>query len=178
MPEHDNNDTQEKKQWQETSGFAADTMMVHITAPESQVDDWDTEAEEAGFNNRSDYLRALIGEARAYRQNDVRGPQQAEQRIQELQSEVDRLQDELEQERRKSGGRPAIDDVDFLERFLTDNYQPLPDILQQIVESGVLNDLIRKRVEDQLYFMAQQGRVQFERGWGWKLAEEDNGGGA
>jgi hypothetical protein len=49
----------------------------------------------------------------------------------------------------------------------------LDDLLREIVESGVLDDLIRKRVEDKLYFLASQNRVEYKKGWGWKIS---NGG--
>lgn len=60
----------------------------------------------------------------------------------------------MEETERKSSGRTEIDDVDFLTKFLTDQYKGLAELLQEIVESGVLNDLVRKRVEDKLYFLA------------------------
>lgn len=161
--------------WHAQTGVAEDTVRVTLVCKERHRKQWDEEASEEGFRNRSKYLQTLIAEARAYRQNEIHGPHQSEQRIQQLESEIDRLQNELEHERKKAGGRPTVDDVDFLERFLAENYQPLPEILKDIVESGVLNSLIRKRVEDRLYFLAEQNRVEYERGWGWKLADEAGG---
>jgi len=166
-----NNDPDSDSGWQAQTNVANDTVRVPIVCKEHDRETWDQEATDQGYRNRSRYLYHLIQEARAYRDNEIRGPAHAEQRIQELQSEVEQLRSQLEQERKKSGGRPAIDDIDFLERFLADNYKSLEQILQEIVESGVLNDLIRKRVEDQLYFMASRDEVAFERGWGWKLAD-------
>lgn len=165
-------DTESGSSWRTQTGVASDTVRVPIVCKKHHREQWDQEVEEEGFRNRSRYLFNLIQEARAYRRNDVRGTRASEQRIQQLQSEVERLEEELEHERRKTSGRPSVDDVDFLERFLTENYQPLSEILQAIVESGALNDLIRKRVEDKLYFLAQQDRVEFQRGWGWRLVED------
>lgn len=160
--------------WHAQTGVSADTVRVPIVCKKRHREQWDEEAAEKGFSNRSRYLFNLIQEARAYRENSIRGSRQAEQQIQQLQTEIERLKEELEHERRKTSGRPAVDDIDFVERFLTDNYQPLSEILKEIVESGALNDLIRKRVEDQLYFLAEQDRVEYQRGWGWRLTE--NGG--
>lgn len=168
----DNSSQTGKAQWQKTSGFAADSKMVHIIVPETKVDDWDREAEEEGFDNRSDYLRTLIAEARADRLTDAPTSQEAEYRIQELEAEVKRLREELEQNRQRHSGRPEIDDFDFLEQFLSSQYKQLNEIIQDIMESGVLDDLIRKRVENQLYFLASQDTVEYERGWGWRLAQE------
>lgn len=176
MPQGNNDSgTDQDTEWRGNTGVADDTVRVTIVCKDHHRQIWDQEAQDNSYQNRSKYLLHLIEEARAYRNNEIRGPAHAEQRIQELQSEIDRLQTELERERQKQGGRTSIDDIDFLEKFLTENYQPLEDILQQIVESGVLNDLIRKRVEDQLYFLAGEGQVDYERGWGWKLLDTNEG---
>jgi len=167
-------DTTEAPQWKQHAGFADGTERVTVLVDESTVKTWDEEAEEHGFDNRSDYLRTLIAEARAYRSNDVRDPRTAERRVQELQSEVERLQEQLRQEEQRGSGRVSFDDPRFITRFLTEEYQPLSDILQKIVESGALNDLVRQPVENQLYQLAAEDEVEFERGWGWKLT---NGGG-
>jgi plasmid stabilization system protein ParE len=170
----DNDSDNQQEQYEQSLGLASETTMINLYPSKQQVQKWGEEAEDNNFRNRNQYLISLIEEARAYRENELRGPRQAEQRIQDLQSEVDRLQTQLEQERKKGGGRPAVDDINFLERFLDTNYKSLEQILQEIVESGALNDLLRKRVEDQLYFMASREEVEFERGWGWKLT--DHGG--
>ena len=163
-----NDGKQEKKQWQKSGGFAADSKMVHIIVPESRADTWDQEADHSGFNNRSDYLRTLIAEARAYRSDDTIRPRQAEQKIRSLRSKVQQLEDQLENEQRAGAGSMTFDDPRFVERFLTTSYQPLDEILQTIMESGAVENLIRKPVEDQLYFLAAQDDVEFKRGWGWK----------
>lgn len=135
---------------------------------------WEDEADNNGFNSLSKYVYALVQEARAYRQHEMGGPRQAEQRIEKLETEVERLEQQLERERQGSG-QVELDDIDFLQRFLTTNYKQLDQLLREIVESGVLNDVIRKRVEDELYFLAAQNEVQYKRGWGWKLADNENG---
>lgn len=166
--------TDDKQRYKETMGLADETAMVHVYAPEDEAEEWKEDADEQHFSSRSKYLYALIQEARAYRQHDIGGPQQADNRISELETEVERLEEKLEQER-QSRGQLKITDAEFLKRFLTDQYKPLAELLQEIVESGALNDLIRKQVEDELYFLAAQNEVQYERGWGWKLADKPVG---
>ncbi|WP_207587202.1 hypothetical protein [Halomontanus rarus] len=166
-------DDTEKAQWQQTSGFAADSTRVTLVVDENTAEQWSTEADEHGYSSRNKYLYDLIQEAQAYRDHDIPGPRHANRRIQELEEEIDRLKDRLQREQQKHGGRPAIDDIDFLEEFLTDQFQPLHEILQAIVESGALNDLIRKRVEDQLYYLAAENRVEYNRVHGWKRVDGD-----
>lgn len=94
----DTTDSETAPQWKQHAGFADATERVTILVDEDMLETWDDEVDTYGFDNRSDYLRTLIAEARAYRDNDVRDPNRAEQRIQELQSEVpeewrERMQD-------------------------------------------------------------------------------------
>ena len=173
-----NENSEAKPQWKQTSGFADDSTVVQLVVPESKAASWNTEADEHGFKNRSAYLRTLIGEARAYRQHDVGDPHTAEQQIDALQEEVEQLEQRLEQERQAGAASATIDDPAFVKRFLSDTYTAFPDLLQQVMESGVLDDVVRKPVEDQLYFLAAQDVVEYERGWGWKLADDDVDGGA
>lgn len=97
---------------------------------------------------------------------------QHDQKITKLQSRIDQLEAQLERNQKKSSGTTQIDDADFVKQFLSTEYRTLRKILKELVESGALDNLVRKRVEDQLYFLASQDMVEYERGWGWKLAEE------
>lgn len=166
--------TENQAQYEQSLGLAEETTMINLYAGKDMVETWTQEADDQNFSTRNKYLLSLIEEARAYRQSDFTSAHRAEQRVQQLQSEVDRLKDELQQERQKQSGRTEVDDIDFLHQFLDTQYKSLEELLQEIVESGVLNDLIRQRVEDQLYYMASRNEVEFERGWGWRLT--DTGG--
>lgn len=165
--------SEEKTQWKKTSGLAKDSTVAQIVCTEDDLDKWDEEAEQQGYSSRSKYLYELILEARSIREDGFLGPQRNQEKVDQLQARIDTLEDQLENAQRKSGGRVEIDDIDFLEKFLADEFKPLDQLLREIVESGVLDDLLRKRVEDQLYFLASQGRVEFKQGFGWKL---QNGG--
>jgi hypothetical protein len=59
------------------------------------------------------------------------------------------------------------------QEVLTQQYQSLEEVIRGIIESGMLDDALRTPVENQLYFLAAQDLVEYERGWGWKLV---NGG--
>lgn len=91
--------------------------------------------------------------------------------MRELEAQVEQLEERLERERQNDTTRRRIDDIDFLEQFLTTDYKRLPELLQEIVETGELDELIRKPIEDELYYLAAQNRVEYERGHGWRLTE-------
>lgn len=162
------------KKWKKTAGLPESTTRVPIYCDESHKEEWKEEAEEKGYNSMSKYLYELVQEARAYREEGFLSHHQSRKRIAELQEEVDELRDKLEKEKQTSTTE-EIDEVDFLERFLTHQYQPLNSILEDIAESGVLDDIIRKPVEDQLFHLAQQDRVEYKRGHGWKLKQKEGG---
>lgn len=157
------------KKWKKTAGLPESTTRVPIYCDESHKEEWMEEAEEKGYS-MSRYLYELVQEARAYREEGFLSHHQSKKRIAELQEEVDELRRKLEEEK-QTGTTEEVGEVDFLERFLTHQYQPLNNILEDIAESGVLDDVIRKPVEDQLFHLAQQDRAEYKRGHGWKLKE-------
>lgn len=130
-----------------------------------------------GYRSTSKYLYELVREARAYRQQGYLAYHQSEAQIDELKSQIEELETQLERERKKESTTTKIDDIDLLEQFLSTEYQTLPEILQDTVESGSLDNLIRKPVEDELYFFASQDRVEYERGHGWRLTDGGDGDG-
>lgn len=165
MPEND------KKKWKQTSGFAEDTEVAQVVCKEEDLKKWDEEAP----STRSKYLYTLIQEARAYRKHGLVSPDTDHVRIQELQDKVERLEARLEEQRSGSKEAVSFEPSTLKDKILTDNYQSLEEILKTIIESGLLDDLLRQPVENQLYFLAAQDEVMFERGWGWKLAGSDGG---
>lgn len=164
----------EQTQWEKTSGYAPGRTTVKLTCDKEDRQLWTREAARNGYTSRSKYLYDLILEARSVRQSGFLGAHASKDRLEELQAKVDSLEHQLEQERQKRGGRIEVDDPTFLHQFLSDEYQELPELMQAVVESGALDDLIRKRVEDQLYFLASQGSVEYEPGWGWKRSETED----
>jgi len=156
--------------WKDSTNLPESTTKVTLYCSKDDKKEWSQEVEEMRYKSRSKYLYELIQEARAYREQGFLAHHESEEKIEELQQKIEDLENRLENQERQSSGRTMVDDVDFLEKFLEDTYKPLDQILRDIVESGALDDLIRSRVEDQLYFLAQQDRVEFERGHGWRLA--------
>lgn len=158
--------------WEARANLAPGTTRIVLSCRTEDRDLWSEEAAAEGFTSRSKYLYTLIQEARAYRQHGLFADQDSEQRIDELETQVEALEQQVERERRKQSGRIIVDDPLFLERFLAETYTPLSELLRSIVESGALNDLLRKRVEDQLYVLAAQDRVEYEPGGGWRLTPD------
>lgn len=159
----------DKQQWKKTSGFADDTEVAQVVCKEEDLKKWDEEAS----GNRSKYLYTLIQEARAYRKHGFGTTEGDQARIQELEDQVQRLQARLEEKDSESSETISFEPSTLKNEVLTQQYQSLQEILQKIIESGILDDALRQPVENQLYFLAAQDEVKFERGWGWKL--EDGG---
>ena len=157
--------------WKDSTNLPESTEKVTLYCSEDDKEEWSQEVEEKGYKSRSKYLYELIQEARAYREQGFLAHHESEEKIEELKQKIKHLENRVESQEKQSSGRTQVDDFDFLEKFLGDTYKPLNQILREIVESGALDDLIRSRVEDQLYFLAQQDRVEFERGHGWKLKD-------
>jgi hypothetical protein len=163
----------EQADWEQTLGLAPDTTRVSLTCTKDDREEWSREASRQGYGSRSQYLYELIQEARAYREAGFLAHHDSDERIEQLETQVDHLEQQLARERQESSGRLEIDDPVFLKQFLCDEYQTLGELSKQIVESGVLDDLIRERIEDRLYFLASQGTVEYEPGWGWKLSDTE-----
>lgn len=163
-----------KKQWKETGGFAEDSEVAQVVCKEEDLEKWDEEAEQAGLS-RSKYLYKLIQEGRAYRKHGAMRSGGEQKRIHELKEKVAELEQRLEEKKSESSAAISFE-PDTLRSVLSDQYQELDEILRRIVESGVMDEALRQPVENQLYFLAAQDEVKYERGWGWKLADSDNGG--
>ena len=87
--------TPEKLRWTKTTGLAADTTIVQIICKEWDRETWTEEAELRGYSSRSTYLYELIQESRRYRQEGFLSREQAQQEIDTLEAEVERLTAEL-----------------------------------------------------------------------------------
>lgn len=162
-----------KTEWHKRTGVSEDTARIAIVCKEDDRKQWTEEAQEHGYKNRSQYLYDLIQEARAYRQEGFLSHHQSEHQIEELENQVTTLKHRLAEKEKKHAGTQLVDDPQFIQKFLTTNYQSLSQILKDIVETGALDGLIRKQVEDQLYYLTAQDQVTYRRGHGWKLV---NGG--
>ena len=152
---------------------AEDTAEVSIYPDKDTADEWRDEADE---NNRSisKHLQNLIHDARSFREHGLIGTGETSQkRVQELEEKVSRLEKRLEQKESESTDAVTFNPETLKQEVLTDQYQSLEELLRTIVESGILDDALRQPVENQLYFLAANDEVEYERGFGWKLS---NGG--
>lgn len=161
--------------WRDTLNIPDSTHRVTIYCSETDKQEWDEEVEEQGYRSRSTYLYELIQEARAYRQQGFLAHHQTEERIQELENQVEHLQKQLKQARNnESNNGVHVDNTRLILDHLDSEYQPLEQVLNQIIRSPEIKEQLRTPVENQLYTLAEQGRAEYERGHGWK--NTSNGG--
>jgi hypothetical protein len=158
----------------EYAKLSEDRCAVKIYPREEVAEQWEEDIDDREIS-LSQYLQNLIHEARSYREHGLVQTDGSQKRVQELQEEIAQLQRRLEEKEAESTEAVSFDPETLKKEVLTDQYQPLEEILQEIVESGILNDVLLGPVENQLYFLAAQDEVQYERGWGWKLSEESGG---
>jgi inactivated superfamily I helicase len=157
----------------EYAKLSEDRCEVDIYPEEDLAEEWRSEAEEQN-SSLSQYLQKLINEARSYREHGLVGTgDTGQKRIQELEEKVQRLEKRLEQKESESTDSITFDPETLKQEVLTQQYQSLEEVIRGIIESGMLDDALRTPVENQLYFLAAQDLVEYERGWGWKLV---NGG--
>ena len=159
--------------WEEGVGLSEETTYVALYPSRKHAEQWMEEADEQGYGSRSKYLYELIQEARAARQEGFLAYSQNESKVEELQLKVEQLQDELENAHNSEPGEIDIAHEEFVSAFLTDRYQPLEDVFRQVNDSGVLTGIIKDAVEEQLFDLAEEGKVEYKQGYGWRLAHED-----
>ncbi len=157
--------------WKENMGMSQDTGLVKIYAPMSHKETWKQEADEKNYKSTSKYLHELIQEARAIRDEGFLAPQGSDQEVHRLKKKIEELEDRLAQAKQQSRDSVTIDDAAFLKQFLTDEYQTFDKVLQRVVESDTVDELLREPIEDELYFLAAREEVEFEHGHGWRLAD-------
>jgi hypothetical protein len=157
--------------------LSEDRCAVNLYPEEEVAEQWEEDIEDRDIS-LSQYLQNLINEARSYRQYGLVSTDGSQKRVQELQEEIAQLQRQLEEKESESTEAVSFDPETLKQEVLTDQYQSLEEILKEIVESGFLNDVLLGPVENKLYFLAAQDEVEYERGWGWKLAEDEEGGAA
>jgi hypothetical protein len=169
MAEGDTKDTD----WRDEVGLSDETAYVVIYPSKEHAEEWMQEAEENGYGSRSKYLYELIQEARAAREGDFLSYGADEGRVEELETKVQNLREELEREREGGSADIDIEHEEFVTSFLSDTYQPLEDLLREITESGVLTGIVKDSVEDQLFELAERDRVEYKEGYGWRLTEDE-----
>jgi len=162
----------DRPQWEESMGLAEGSTQITLTCSKKEREIWSEEAAKEGFSSRSKYLYILIQEARVYRQHGMLADRSREERIEELEAQVEAMKRQLENEQGQPRFRTELSDPEYLELFLEETYKTLSEILEEVVECGVLDNRVRKEIESGLYVMAGKDQVEYEPGWGWKLTDE------
>ncbi|MCJ0619722.1 hypothetical protein JZX76_09425 [Haloarcula hispanica] len=161
--------TEDDPQWKETLGLADDSTRVQVICKEQHRDEWTTDADEKGYSSRSSYLYELIEEARAYRKEGYLGWEHAQERIEELETEVEQLESELDKE--KEANKSPLSNSAAVKRHLSENYRPLSDIVEEFLQEEDLEQVLRPAIEGTLHTLAGQDEVKYQRGHGWQLTE-------
>lgn len=93
-----------------------------------------------------------------------------------LQERVEELEEKLEAEQQQTdAGLGVFDEEDLKERVLTEQYQSLEEIKHRVAETGLLDEALLTPLENQLWKLVAWDQAEFERGYGWKLADHDGG---
>ncbi len=158
--------------WRDSTGIPEDTSRVTIYCRSTDKKAWTKEARQQDYTSRSVYLYELIEDARAHRQKGFLSWQKSQERIEELEEQVDTLKSELEQEKRGDHPPSRFASTTFVTPHLSHRYQTLDEIVNAVVSEEPIKDLVRKPVEDTLYSLAGNGTVEYRRGHGWRLSEE------
>ena len=133
--------------WKENMGMSQDTGLVKIYAPMSHKETWQQEANEKNYKSTSKYLHELIQEARAIREEGFLAPQGSDQEVQRLKQKIEELEDRLAQTKQQKRDFVTIEDAAFLKQFLTEEYQTFDEVLQKVVESDTVDELLQEPIE-------------------------------
>lgn len=149
------------------------TERVSIYCTASDKEQWTTEAEEAGYGSRSEYLFELVQESRRYREIGFLSREQKQEEIRRLKSEIERLEAEVENEANR--GRELIQSLEnpeMVKRMLSSQYQPLSVLVDALLTHDAVAVDARDPVERALFQLAQRDEVEYQRGHGWRLTRE------
>lgn len=72
-----------------------------------------------------------------------------------------------------SGTRTARNSSYLIPLSLEDTDKLSSELLQVVVESGALDQFIRKRIENELCVTAGTDQVECELGWDWRLTDSN-----
>ncbi|MFC6786394.1 hypothetical protein ACFQFH_10965 [Halobaculum halobium] len=146
------------------------TTRAELFPAKQHKEEWWEEAEHEGAS-LSGYLYELIQEARMYRDSGAPFIQTQDQTVKQLQNKIDGLQAQLENARQASGGRTHLSIDDLVTRVLDQQYQSLDELTERITASDDVAQHLQRQIENRLYALAENGRVEFQRGHGWRLKE-------
>lgn len=157
--------------WEREVGLKEETTYVAIYPARTHAETWMQEAKE-NDQARSRYLIELIQEARAKRQGRLSASDTHEKRVEELTRTIERLEDEIEATHESSSSPQSHDALD-LKPHLTNRCQPMDNIVDTVLDSNELPDVVTRLVEDQLYQLAEQDEAEYKHGFGWRLTDDE-----
>lgn len=163
----------QQTEWENEVGLSEETTYVAIHPSRKHAEEWMEEPEEQGYGSRSKYLYELIQEARAARQEGFLAYSQNELRVEELQLQVEQLRDDLKHARNSEPGEFDVEHEEFVTACLTDRYQEFETILKDVTGSGILTGIVKDAVEGQLFDMAEESKVEYKQGYGWRVTHDD-----
>jgi predicted nuclease with TOPRIM domain len=116
----------------------------------------------------SQYLQELVQEARYLREQgqlklgDKRKVEQLQERINELENQLE------SQSNTQVTSHTETVDEELAAKVLSDNYTPLDQLLQDLLEHPEFRQSVRLDLETSLYKLGDQAKAVFRRGNGWK----------
>ncbi|WP_123537596.1 hypothetical protein [Halosimplex salinum] len=131
--------------------------------------EWKSEAEDEGLS-LSRYLHQLIQESRAMRKQG-RLKLGDRRKVEQLQEEVDELQAQLDSQRQKRSNPDIGSNLiqpEGLEQIVDGEFKPLDQVLKELVGSQSFQERLRTELKSELYRLANNGKVEYRRGNGWK----------
>ncbi|WP_233139098.1 hypothetical protein [Halorubrum salipaludis] len=146
------------------------TTRAELFPAKQHKEEWWEEAGHEG-SSLSRYLYDLIQEARMYRDSGAPFIQTQDQTVKQLQNKIDDLEDQLDDARQASDGRTHLSIDDLVTRVLDQKYQSLDELTERISASDDVAQHLQRQIENRLYTLAENGRVEFQRGHGWRLNE-------
>jgi hypothetical protein len=152
----------------ENMGLNEETARIELYCNHRDKEDWKQEAEEQRYTSLSKYLRDMIDLGRAYRNEGLRGQANTDDRIRELEATIEALEQQLAEQESQSVD-PDLVDTDLVESLLTEQYQSIEEILDQVTEYEALQDTLKKPVKEALVALAKADRAEYQRGHGWRL---------
>lgn len=152
--------------WKSSMGLSEDTALVKLYPPESHKATWQTEAEKRDVS-MSRYLQELIQEAR-YPREQGQLKLGDRRKVEQLEEEIEELERQLENRSSTQVTSQSRVEPEFAREVLSDNYTPLDQLLNQLLQHPEFKKQIRLDLETCLYQLGDQAQVVFRRGKGWK----------
>lgn len=165
----DNNPEQD---WHDQAGLADETTSARIYPTRRQKKRWETEKPEELSLSR--YIISLVEEARLERSNEAGDTDpESDKEKEQLKNRVQELEALLQEQTPEDDGDTIAVDQETVLQCVDSTPKQFHEILQQVIENTDIQKLLGDSVENQLYSLAENGDIRFNRrGGGWQIREE------